>query len=184
MEDHTSVAKSGETASLGLVRGGGGGPWPLPTSPSLCDIHAAVPQRGLRAEDYRRLLALRIDLRRFLRWSEEQARAVGLTPSQHQLLLAVKGHEGPGGPTITQVADYLLLRHHSAVELAQRAEVLGLVERRADPMDRRVVHLTLTRKGSDTLRRLSVRHLEELSRLAGHLRPLWDGSDEGGGLGP
>ena len=137
--------------------------------------------RGLGGEDYRRLLRLRIDLRRFLRWSEQEARAAGLTPSQHQLLLAVRGHEGPGAPTISQVADYLLLRHHSTVELAQRAEALGLVERRPDPVDRRVVRLALTRKGSSTLRKLSVRHLEELSRLAAHLRPLWEGIDSGDG---
>jgi DNA-binding MarR family transcriptional regulator len=91
--------------------------------------------------------------------------------------LAIRGHEGPSAPTITQVADYLLLRHHSTVELAQRAEALGLIERRPDPVDRRVVRLVLTRKGSSTLRKLSVRHLEELSRLAAHLRPLWEGID-------
>jgi DNA-binding MarR family transcriptional regulator len=140
--------------------------------------------RGVQVEDYRRLLALRVDLRRFLQWSEEQARAAGLTPSQHQLLLAVRGHHDRRGPTISEVADYLLLRHHSTVELAQRAEALGLLKRRPDTIDRRVVRLTLTSKGTDTLRKLSVRHLEELTRLGDHLRPLLDGGAGGIGLQP
>ena len=70
-----------------------------------------------------RLLEFRTGLRRFLHWSEEQARAAGLTAAQHQLLLAVRGHDG--GPTIGEVAEQLLLRHHSAVELVDRAERPG-----------------------------------------------------------
>ena len=69
----------------------------------------------LRDADYEDLLSLRTGLRRFLRWSEQQAEAAGLTPAQHQLLLAVRGHADPRGPTVGEVADYLLLRHHSAV---------------------------------------------------------------------
>ena len=64
---------------------------------------------------YTRLLALRTGLRLFERWSESQARAAGLTPAQHQLLLAIRGHADPRGPTIGEVADYLLLHHNSAV---------------------------------------------------------------------
>ena len=55
-------------------------------------------------EDYRRLLELRTGLRRFLRWSERQAQAAGLTPAQHQLLLAIRGHPDPRGPTVGDVA--------------------------------------------------------------------------------
>src|SRR5580658_10635037 len=98
-------------------------------------------------EDYRRLLFLRTGLRRFLRWSEEAARGAGLTPAQHQLLLAIRGHEGPLGPTIGDVADVLLLKHHSAVELVQRAEAAGLVARVSDASDGRVVRLALSRRG-------------------------------------
>ena len=136
-----------------------------------------MERASLGSEDYRRLLAFRTGLRRFLHWSEKQARAVGLAPSQHQLLLAIRGHEDPRGPTIGDVAGYLLLRHHSAVELAQRAEALGLLTRRTDPSDRRVVRLALTRKGTTTLNRLSARHIEELARVADDRRPLWDGLD-------
>jgi len=134
--------------------------------------------RALGDEDYRRLLALRTGLRRFLRWSEEQAQAAGLGPAQHQLLLAVRGHDDPRGPTIGDVAGYLLLRHHSAVELAQRAEAAGLLERVEDAADRRVVRLRITPKGNAALRKLSALHLEEIDRLADDLRPLWWGLDD------
>src|SRR3954470_8290527 len=93
----------------------------------------------LEDADYRRLLQFRTGLRRFLHWSEEQADKVGLTPAQHQLLLAVRGHDGDQGPTIGDVAGYLMLRHHSAVGLVDRAVRAELVERREDPGDRRVV---------------------------------------------
>ncbi|HKA04383.1 MAG TPA: MarR family winged helix-turn-helix transcriptional regulator [Acidimicrobiales bacterium] len=115
--------------------------------------------------DYERLLAFRTALRQFLHWSAEQAAAVGLTPQQHQLLLAIRGHPGPEQPTVGDVADHLLLRHHSAVELVDRAEHVGLVERLVDADDRRVVRLALTSTGRRLLERLSQAHLEELARL-------------------
>jgi DNA-binding MarR family transcriptional regulator len=128
-------------------------------------------------DDYRRLLFLRTGLRRFLRWSDEQARLVGLTPAQHQLLLAIRGHAGESAPTIGDVADALLLRHHSAVELVQRAESAGFVTRVQDLDDGRVVRLVLSRRGCTALERLSSLHLEEIERLADRFRPLWDGLD-------
>lgn len=115
---------------------------------------------------YARLLTLRTALRRFERWSEQQARVAGLTPAQHQLLLAVKGHPDPSGPTIGDVANYLLLQHHSAVGLVDRAEAAGLVTRRREGVDHRVVRLRLTRDGERLLRALSKVHAEELARLA------------------
>jgi DNA-binding MarR family transcriptional regulator len=120
---------------------------------------------GLTDEDYERLLALRTALRRFLRWSEKQARSAGLTPAQHQLLLAVRGHPDPRGPTIGEVADYLLLRHHSTVELVDRAVTARLVERERDPDDRRMVRLKLTRTSAKRLETISASNLEELERL-------------------
>lgn len=140
-----------------------------------------MAQVSLRDEDYRRLLALRTELRRFLHWSEAEAQAAGLTPAHHQLLLAIRGHEDPRGPTIGDVAGHLLLRHHSAVELVQRAAALGLLTRSEDPDDRRVVRLGLTAKGADALGKLTPLHLEELSRLADEFRPLWQGHPGGGG---
>jgi DNA-binding MarR family transcriptional regulator len=119
----------------------------------------------LTAADYARLLQFRSALRRFLHWSEEQARAAGLTPAQHQLLLAIKGHEGAEGPTIGEAAEYLALRHHSAVGLVDRAERAGLVERKRDPDDHRVIHLRLTAAGEERIRLLSEAHLRELEEL-------------------
>ncbi|HUE07441.1 MAG TPA: MarR family transcriptional regulator [Acidimicrobiales bacterium] len=125
--------------------------------------------------DYEDLLTLRTGLRRFLRWSEQQAEEAGLTPAQHQLLLAVRGHSDPRGPSIGEVADYLLLRHHSAVGLIDRADAAGLVERVRDPEDHRLVRLQLTAAGTKRLEALSAQHLEELQRLARKVPSVWRG---------
>jgi DNA-binding MarR family transcriptional regulator len=131
-------------------------------------------------EDYRRLLELRTGLRRFLRWSERQATAAGVTPAQHQLLLAIRGHPDPRGPTIGDVAGYLLLRHHSAVGLVDRAERAGLLGRTQDSANLSAVRLRLTEKGSRQLEALSELHLEELAHLAPTMHALWDALDAGG----
>jgi DNA-binding MarR family transcriptional regulator len=137
----------------------------------------SAPARSVTHEDYRRLLEFRTGLRRFLRWSEEQARSVGLSPAQHQLMLAVRGHPDAKGPTIGEVADYLLLRHHSAVELVDRAEAAGLVRRVQDRADHRIVRLRLTSRGADKLRRLTAATLEELARVSPRVQPVWAGLD-------
>jgi DNA-binding MarR family transcriptional regulator len=123
------------------------------------------------------LLDFRTGIRRFLRWSEQQAATAGLTAAQHQLLLAIRGHAGPGPPTVGDVADSLLLRNHSAVGLVDRAEEAGLVTRERDTDDQRVVRLRLTPLGERRLRQLSPLHLAELSRLAPKVRVLWSGLD-------
>jgi DNA-binding MarR family transcriptional regulator len=128
-------------------------------------------------EDYRRLLELRTGLRRFLRWSERQAQAAGLTPTQHQLLLAIRGHPHPRGPTVGDVAAHLLLRHHSAVGLVDRAEAAGLISRNPDPDNASTVRLRLTERGSRQLEALSELHLEELAHLAPTMHALWDALD-------
>ena len=117
-------------------------------------------------DDYENLLAFRVGLRRFLHWSETQARGVGLTPAQHQLLLAIKGHRGDSGPAIGDLAGYLLLRHHSAVELVDRAEAAGLVERWGDDADGRITRVRLTAEGEARLAGLAQVHLDELRSLA------------------
>ena len=125
-----------------------------------------------RNVDYEQLLAFRIALRRFQRWSEEQAKAADMTPAQHQLLLCVRGCSDPDGPTISDIADCLMLRHHSAVELVDRAAKSGLVRRHDDLADARVTRVRLTAKGGRILQTLTSVHLEELRRLSALLQPV------------
>jgi DNA-binding MarR family transcriptional regulator len=124
-----------------------------------------TPERRPTQQDYEELLGFRTALRQFLRWSEDQARAVGLTPAQHQLLLAIKGHPGEAAPTIGELADYLVSKHHIVVELSDRAVDAGLVERRRDEADHRIVHLMLTPLGEERIEELSVLALEELRKM-------------------
>jgi DNA-binding MarR family transcriptional regulator len=138
----------------------------------------APRSRQLRDDDFARLLAFRDGLRRFQRWSEDQAKRVGLTPAQHQLLLAVRGHRG-SPPSIREIAEHLLLRHHSVVELVDRAVAAGLVERLHDDDDQRVVRLHLTPAGAERVEALAGAHLEELSRLRPRFDSLWADLPEG-----
>ena len=124
------------------------------------------------AADYERLLAFRTELRRFVHWSDDVARRAGLTPALHQLLLAVRGGGEAAGPTVGAIAGALLVRHHTAVELAQRAEAAGLLERHRDEADHRVVRLRLTPAGEGRLAALSRKHLEAIQPLARRLTDL------------
>jgi DNA-binding MarR family transcriptional regulator len=137
-----------------------------------------MPRQQPTEADYERLLEFRTRLRQFLRWSEEQARAEDLTPAQHQLLLAIRGHRGPTPPSIGDIAGYLLLRHHSAVGLVDRSERAGLVKRNIDPERRTTVRLTLTDEGARRLAALSELHMREVPRLAGEMRSLFADLDE------
>ncbi|WP_310962043.1 MarR family winged helix-turn-helix transcriptional regulator [Nocardioides terrisoli] len=124
--------------------------------------------------EYQRLLAFRTRLRRFDQWSRQAAEQRGLTHAQHQLLLAVRGSGTGRGPTIGDVADALMVKHHTATGLVDRTQELGLVERVRDADDSRRVHLRLTRKGHRILRELTDVHLEELRRLGPMLGPMLD----------
>ena len=132
-------------------------------------------------EDYRRLLELRTGLRRFLRWSEQQAESAGVTPAQHQLLLAIRGHPDERGPTIGEAAGYLLLRHHSVVGLVDRAENAGLIVRMPDAENRSIVRLRLTEQGAAQLDILSELHLAELAHLAPTMHALWAALEDSDG---
>jgi len=120
----------------------------------------------LTRQDFERLLEFRVTLRRFQRWSEDQAQAEGLTHVQHQLLVAIKGHGGDLPPTVGDLAGYLLLRPHSTVELVDRAQAAGLVQRTPDGADGRVVRVRLTRQGDRILYKLTRAHLDRLHDLA------------------
>ena len=116
--------------------------------------------------DFQRLLEFRVALREFHRWSEDQAEAAGLTHVQHQLLVAIKGHPENQPPAVGDLAGYLLLRPHSTVELIDRAEAAGLVERIPDRTDGRVVRVRLTKAGDRIVQRLTKAHLSRLHELA------------------
>lgn len=121
-------------------------------------------------DDYRRLAELRYAMRRYLRWAEERAAEAGLTPTQHQLLLAIRSRGRSATPTVSELADELLLRHHSVVGLVDRAEAGGLVRRLREPSDMRVVRVGLTEHGRDCLGRLAALHMAELGRLGAQLQ--------------
>ena len=133
----------------------------------------------LAQRDFEKLLEFRVALRRFHRWSEDQAQAAGLTPAQHQLLVAIKGQRHGQPPTVGDLAEHLMLRPHSTVELVDRAEAAGLVERTPDANDRRVTRVRLTAEGDRTMRELTRPHLERLRELAAVLDDLVNHPDGG-----
>jgi DNA-binding MarR family transcriptional regulator len=129
---------------------------------------AATPTRTPRA-DYRALAEFRYEIRRFLRVSEAAARAAGLEPQQHQLLLALKGAPAGAPPTIAWLAERLQLQHHSVVGLVDRLVRRRLIERRRDPDDQRRAHVTLTGAGEEVLHALSLLHQQEIRSRAAAL---------------
>jgi DNA-binding MarR family transcriptional regulator len=117
----------------------------------------------LSTSDYQALSDFRFQLRKFLHFSEEVARAERLEPHQYQTLLAIKGLHDGDGPTIGRLADHLLIRHHSAVGLLDRLEERHLIKRvRARYGDRRQVSIHLTREGEAKLKHLAAMHRAEL----------------------
>ncbi|MGH2888349.1 MAG: MarR family winged helix-turn-helix transcriptional regulator [Solirubrobacteraceae bacterium] len=142
---------------------------------SSANSRPTAPDEGteLSDEDYERLAMLRHGLRSFLHWSAEQAKQAGLTATQHQLLLAVRASHEDRGPTVSDIAAVLLIRHHSAVELVDRAQDAGLIRRERDPDQQSLVRLQITERGAAKLRSLSEMHLRELAQLAPTMRALW-----------
>ena len=116
--------------------------------------------------DYQALARFRYQLRLFLAFREEGAQRAGLTPQQHQALLGIKGFPGPGPASIGDLARFLLIRHHTTVELVTRMAKLGLLSRVIDAEDGRRVLVHLTRKGERKLQALSSAHIEELRSVS------------------
>ncbi len=142
-------------------------PTAAPHRPAL-----TAPRRALEQPDYQALAAFRHALRVFVEFSEGAARAAGLTPQQHQALLAIKGTAGPDGLSVGELAEHLLIRPHSAAELVNRLNHAGLVRRASDPADRRRVLLHLTPEAEHILHELSATHVEELHRIRPALERL------------
>jgi len=122
--------------------------------------------RDLSDADYRALAGFRHQLRRFLAFSEQAARGASIEPRQHQVLLALRGLPEGVSPSVQVLADKLVLRHHTVVELLDRLESGGLIRRDRASDDKRRARITITVRGEALLRRLSDAHLAELQRFA------------------
>lgn len=132
-------------------------------------------RRPISKSQYEHLAAFRFSLRKFLRFSEEAAGAAGLTPQQHQALLAIKGFPGRDYVTIGELAERLQIKHHSAVGLVDRLVLEKLVQRVASAEDRRCVNIRLTSRGEAVLEELSALHREQLRRIGPELSTLLQG---------
>jgi DNA-binding MarR family transcriptional regulator len=131
-----------------------------------------MSQRPVSQQDYVALAEFRYALRVFQRFSENAARSAGVTPAQHQLVLAVKGWPRPEPPSVSDIAQRLQLRTHSTVELVRRAEQEGLVMTHADPDDHRRQLLEVTERGEELLASLSTLHRDELRRFRTEMHDL------------
>ncbi len=119
----------------------------------------------LKDSDYQALAEFRYQIRCFLRFSEQAARALGVEPQQHQVLLAIQGLSPERRATIGVIAERMQLAHHTTVEMVDRLEEHGLVRRRRDETDRRQVIVELTAEGRDILAKLSLSHLKEMGSI-------------------
>jgi DNA-binding MarR family transcriptional regulator len=127
---------------------------------------------NLSKAEYEMLAAFRFALRQFLRFSEEAAHEAGVTPQQHQALLAIKGYPGREEVTLGELAERLQIQHHSAVGLVDRLVAESLVSRKAGELDRRQVYIRLTTGGEKILAKLTEIHRAQLSRIGPKLRTL------------
>jgi len=138
-----------------------------------------APPKQLVKTQYETLAAFRYAIRKFIGFSESAAKAAGVTPQQHQALLAIKGFPGRDQVTVGELAERLQLRHHSAVGLIDRLVLEKLVARTASKEDRRQVLIQLTGRGEETLKKLSALHRNQLKQISPELRRLLEQLDKG-----
>ena len=117
----------------------------------------------LTDSDYAVLSDFRFALRKFMAFSESKAAEHGLTPQQHQALLAIRANKGEA--TIGYIAERLILKPHSASGLVDRLDSLGLLIRKASSEDGRISLLKLSPAAIRTLDALSNTHRDEIRRL-------------------
>lgn len=143
------------------------------------NLEATVPDSSpITKAEYEVLAEFRSTLRWFMRFSENAAKEAGITPQQHQALLAIKGFPGRERITISELSERLQIEHHSTVGLVNRLEAEKLIVRSPSRNDRRQVFISLTRRGHALLGKLSDIHREELQRLAPQLRLLLERIDQ------
>jgi DNA-binding MarR family transcriptional regulator len=143
---------------------------PLKSPPS--EGPAGGAERSLSDADYHAVGAFRLALRRFAAFSEVSAQGVGVTSQQYQALLAIRAHGGPAPMSISELAECLLIKNHSAVELVARLVARGLVTRTPSEADRRRVELRLTPQAQAVLEDIMRNNLRELSSTAPVFREL------------
>ena len=123
----------------------------------------------LQKSQYETLAAFRYALRKFIHFSEAAAQSAGLTPQQHQALLAIKGFPGRDRIMVGELAERLQLRHHSAVGLVDRLVREKLVARTPSVADRRQVFIQVTGRGEKLLEQLSKMHRQQLQAMGPEL---------------
>jgi DNA-binding MarR family transcriptional regulator len=126
----------------------------------------------MRDKDYAALAQFRYAIRKFFRFSELESSKVGLSMQQYQVLLSIRAFPGKEEITITELAEWLQIRHHSAVGLVDRLEARGLVLRKRGRVDKREVCLRLTAKGKRILENLALLNKQELKRLKPQIKQL------------
>lgn len=131
-----------------------------------------IARRGLGKASYEALADFRFALRKFFAFSEQAASEAGISPQQYQGLLAIKGARDRDALSIREIAERLLIRHHTAVELVDRLEQNGLVTRVKDEHDARRVMVRLTAKAERMMDRLAAAHLRELKGIRAVLDQL------------
>ncbi len=132
-----------------------------------------VPE-PLALADYQRLADFRFHVRRFFEFADASVEAAGVAPAQFQAMLAIRAHDGAAPMTITQLAERLLTKVNSTVELVQRLQAAGLVERTRSDADRRRIELSLTAKGIGLIEQLTAAQLREHRRNLPELERIVD----------
>jgi DNA-binding MarR family transcriptional regulator len=127
-------------------------------------------KKKLQKSDFVARARFRHQLRLFDRFTEEASLAVGITVTQYQLLLQVNGRPDRDWALVGELAECLVLRHHTAVELVSRCEAAGLVRREREKDDQRKVRVLLTTAGERAVERVARSHFQELQRLQEHIR--------------
>lgn len=136
------------------------------------DSSQPIASDDLQDAEYKAIGDFRRALREFLAFSDAAAREHDLTSQQHQALLAIRSHSGPEPMSIGELADCLLIRNHSAIELVGRLVDRDLVARAVSHEDRRKVLLTLRPGGLEALRQISLLNRGEYSRTTDFLSEI------------
>jgi DNA-binding MarR family transcriptional regulator len=124
----------------------------------------AVPADRLKT-----LAEFRFQLRKFLSFSEIATERRGIPTQQYQLMQVIAAAPEGQQVSIGYLAERMVLRHNSTVELVDRAERAGLVRREHDESDLRRSIVKLSPRGEQVLQELVEEHLSELAPRCDYL---------------